>query len=237
MQKTIDNLIWLRENSGAYIHADLIFGLPGESLESFADGFNQLVALDPHEIQVGLLKRLRGTPINRHTAAFNMRYQTQPPYRILQTGLIDYQTMQRMVRFARYWDLVGNSGRFKNVLPFLLGSDPFRQFLQLSDWLHDTTGRTHRIALARLFLLIKQWAEDAGNCAGQWRSALDEDCRGAGFDLSVLSDPVTTKPGPGHGNAENCDNQKTSEKRQIVQPTANTDRQSRHKRRGQTSVV
>ena len=49
--------------TGVHIHADLIAGLPGETLESFAAGFDRLVALGPQEIQVGILKRLRGTPI------------------------------------------------------------------------------------------------------------------------------------------------------------------------------
>ncbi|WP_034435212.1 B12-binding domain-containing radical SAM protein, partial [Candidatus Contendibacter odensensis] len=63
--KTEENLRWLRQHTPAHLHADLIAGLPGEDVASFAAGFNRLVALDPHEIQVGILKRLRGTPITR----------------------------------------------------------------------------------------------------------------------------------------------------------------------------
>ena len=55
-----DNIRYLRENTGVHIHADLIVGLPGETVESFALGFDRLVELDPQEIQVGILKRLRG---------------------------------------------------------------------------------------------------------------------------------------------------------------------------------
>ena len=65
--KAEENLRWLREHSSAFIHADLIAGLPGEDLVSFGRGFDRLYALRPHEIQVGILKRLRGTPIARHT--------------------------------------------------------------------------------------------------------------------------------------------------------------------------
>ncbi|NNE64301.1 MAG: B12-binding domain-containing radical SAM protein, partial [Gammaproteobacteria bacterium] len=68
--KTSENLTWLRENTGAHIHADLIFGLPGDSLENFAESFNQLIGLGPQEIQLGILKRLRGAPINRHTDTY-----------------------------------------------------------------------------------------------------------------------------------------------------------------------
>ena len=114
-----DNLRFLREQTGVHIHADLIAGLPGESLESFAAGFDRLIALGPHEIQVGILKRLRGTPIVRHDAEWQMVYNPHPPYEILQNRLIDFATMQKLRRFARYWDLVGNSGNFVETTPLI----------------------------------------------------------------------------------------------------------------------
>jgi hypothetical protein len=80
-------------------------GCPAKPLESFAAGFDRLIALGPQEIQVGILKRLRGTPIVRHDAEWRMIYNPQPPYEILQNKLIDFATMQRLRRFARYWDL------------------------------------------------------------------------------------------------------------------------------------
>jgi radical SAM superfamily enzyme YgiQ (UPF0313 family) len=55
--KIAENLSFLRRETGVYVHADLIAGLPGEDIESFGRGFDTLVALDPHEIQVGILKR------------------------------------------------------------------------------------------------------------------------------------------------------------------------------------
>jgi radical SAM superfamily enzyme YgiQ (UPF0313 family) len=106
-----ENFRFLREQTGVHVHADLIAGLPGETLDGFAAGFDRLVGLRPQEIQVGVLKRLRGTPIGRHDAECGMVYSPLPPYELLQNRLIDFATMQRLGRFARYWDLVGNSGR------------------------------------------------------------------------------------------------------------------------------
>ena len=153
-ERTCHNLRWLRQNTHAHIHADLIFGLPGENLQSFGEGFNLLYSLGPQEIQVGILKRLRGTPISRHTQEYDMRYMSAPPYRILANKDASFIDVQRMVRFARYWDLVGNSGRFPNTLPILLGNAPFNNFMRLSDWLFDTTHQTHRIALPRLIEML-----------------------------------------------------------------------------------
>ena len=94
------NLHWLIEHSSAHIHADLIFGLPGETLESFADGFDRLVALRPHEIQLGLLKRLRGAPIARHTAEYGMVYDAAPPYTVPGWRAVSWQSWHRFGCFS-----------------------------------------------------------------------------------------------------------------------------------------
>jgi len=152
--KTRANLQWLRQETRAHLHADLIIGLPGEDLEGFGNSFDQLVALAPHEIQLGVLKRLRGTPIIRHSESHRMRYNPQPPYNVLSTDCIDFATLQRLTRFARYWEMIANSGRFRHTLPLLLGETPFARFLGFSDWLFRRTGQVHRIALKRLFDLV-----------------------------------------------------------------------------------
>ena len=152
--KTCENIRWLRENTGAHLHTDLIFGLPQDSLENFAKSFDLLVSLNPQEIQLGILKRLRGAPINRHSEAYQLRYNPLPPYNILSTRDIDFTTMQRVNRFARYWDMIANSGRFINTLPYILDDEPFRRFMQLSDGLYAVAGSTWKIALKRLFDLI-----------------------------------------------------------------------------------
>jgi len=152
-----DNFRFLRTQTGVHLHADLIAGLPGETLESFAAGFDRLVALGPQEIQVGILKRLRGTPISRHDQTWEMVYTPLPTYEILRNKLIDFPTMQRLRRFARYWDLLGNSGNFVETVPLVWtakGASPFFCFLRLSDWLFAGEGRHHAIALVTLMELV-----------------------------------------------------------------------------------
>ena len=155
-ERMADNFIFLRNETSVHIHADLIVGLPGETLDSFAAGFDKLIALRPQEIQVGILKRLRGTPIIRHDAEWRMVCHAHPPYEILQNKLIDFATMQRLRRFAKYWDLVGNSGNFVATAPLIWsnGASPFHNFLRFSDWLYAKINRTDSIALARLMELL-----------------------------------------------------------------------------------
>ncbi|WP_297576317.1 B12-binding domain-containing radical SAM protein [uncultured Deefgea sp.] len=177
-EKAAENIRWLVENSHAHMHVDLIAGLPGETVESFGVGFDQLYALKPHEIQFGILKRLRGTPIIRHTAEFAMVYDPFPPYTILANRDIDFTTMQRLVRFARYWDLVANSGRFANTLPALLGDAPFANFMAFADWLYASTDATHRIALDRLAKMVALWLQTQGMSAVAASALLESDYAG-----------------------------------------------------------
>jgi radical SAM superfamily enzyme YgiQ (UPF0313 family) len=206
--KLADNLRFLREQTGVHVHADLIVGLPGESLASFGDGFDRLVAMRPQEIQVGMLKRLRGTPIVRHDAEFGMVYSPHAPYEILATREIDFATMQRMRRFARYWDLIANSGNFIETTPLLWTApsaagepresvpnrSPFESFLRLTDWLHETTGRQHGIALHDLMrLLFTHLTEIVGHAPSAVAPALWRDYqRGGRSDLPAFLKPHIT---------------------------------------------
>lgn len=160
------NLRWLLAHSHAHIHADLIFGLPGETLASFADGFDRLLAIGPHEIQLGVLKRLRGAPVARHSDVHGMVYDPEPPYTVQHTGVVDADTVLRFTRLVRYWDLLANSGRFAQTLVLLLQTppaevigalgghaaekaaaqtSPFWRFWLLSDWLWQRLGSTHKL--------------------------------------------------------------------------------------------
>lgn len=177
-EKAAENIRWLTQHSTAHLHVDLIAGLPGEDVASFARGFDQLVGLGAEEIQFGILKRLRGTPIIRHTEGFGMVYDPYPPYTVLATDKIDFATMQRLVRFARYWDLVANSGRFAHTTPVLLGEAPFDNFMAFSDWIYTRTDATHRIALDRLAKLVAEWLQVRGMAANDAAALLASDYAG-----------------------------------------------------------
>jgi hypothetical protein len=122
--------------------------LPGETWDSFAEGFDRLMAIGPQEIQLGILKRLRGTPIARHTGPFEMVYDDQPPYVVRQTKDLDATSLERFTRMAKYWDLIANSGRFKTSLPLILSplaepASAFKSFMHFSDHVWLSAGKTY----------------------------------------------------------------------------------------------
>lgn len=151
-EKLTDNFHFLRKKTGVHLHADLIVGLPGESVASFGEGFDRLIDLNPQEIQIGILKRLRGTPIVRHDETWEMVYSASVPYEILSTKLVPFNQMQKMRQFAKYWDLIANSGNFLESRDLLWKNceSPFEEFFKFSNWLYKHENQTHGIPLIRL---------------------------------------------------------------------------------------
>lgn len=111
--KVRENLAFLQTETGVHLHVDLIAGLPGEGLASFGSGFDAVAAMSSQEIQVGILKRLKGMPLSRHDAEWKMVYQEAPPFTVVSTGALPFDELQGMQRFAKFWDLFSNSGNFR----------------------------------------------------------------------------------------------------------------------------
>ena len=183
--KTEANLRWLVTASQAHLHTDLIFGLPGETWESFGQGFDTLWSWEPHEIQLGVLKRLRGTPLASKSLPA-MVFDPAPPYTVVQTDAVSADEVQAFVRLARYWDLVANSGRFGQTLALLLDApSPFQAFATFADWLwctqQRTSGLTPEILVDALFDYL---CDERSLPEAQVRAALLADYVGSGARAS-----------------------------------------------------
>ncbi len=164
--RTEANLTWLRTATGIHLHTDLIIGLPGETMQSLQQSFDDLWRLGPHEIQVGILKLLKGTPIARHRQAFGLRFNPEPPYDLLASEAFPFPLMQRLKRFARYFERFLNQGHFPRSIAGVIGhaptGSPFLALLAFSDWLWRETGQDHALARARMFDLLLGYLESLG---------------------------------------------------------------------------
>lgn len=158
-KKIQENFKFLREHTQVHTHADLIVGLPGETEESFAQGFNALIECDPDEIQVGILKRLKGTPIIRHDEKEQVVWRTEPPFQIHSNRNLNEEKIRQFEVFAKFWDLIANSGNYKAVTEFLKleglqRGSVFHVFWQLFQVMHSKIGRTHSIHRKDLTALL-----------------------------------------------------------------------------------
>ncbi len=150
------NIGWLRDHTGCHLHADLIAGLPGEDEAGFRAGFDRLWRLRPHEIQVGILKRLVGTPLHDDAAA-DMRFNPDPPYDLLCSDAWPFAAMRRVSRLARTVEVFHNRGGFAGGCDLLVGDrSPADAWQAFADWLHVHAGGDHGLSRARQYDLLRR---------------------------------------------------------------------------------
>lgn len=155
LEKIFENLTFLETKTSAHMHLDLIVGLPGETLEGFGRNLNTLVSLTHSEIQIGILKNLSGTTLSRHDRLHGMIYSNIPPYDILQNNNLSFIQIQKMKRFARFWDIYYNSGNFSQSVQLLWDEGKvFEGFHDFSEWIYTQTLSTWKISLDRQIALL-----------------------------------------------------------------------------------
>lgn len=153
-QKTLENIRFISEQTGAAIHADLVAGIPEATFKTFEDDFNKLMSSRPEELQIGILKRLRGAPIKRHTQDYKMVYSKYPPYEVMQTKDMSYAELQQIKRLARYFDIFYNAGNFKEETKSL---HTFRDWLNFSNYIWTNYRQTHKIPLKRQQQILEDY--------------------------------------------------------------------------------
>lgn len=166
--KVEENLTFLRQKTTVHTHVDLIAGLPGEDLETFARGFDRLAKLAADEIQVGVLKRLKGTPIIRHDLAWKMQYDQAPPFQVLSTKTMDAEIIAKVTKFSKFWDLIANRGQFKKTCQFIRNNclekneSLFYFYWNLTDYLIEQHQKSHSIHLIDLFRSMHNYLNAKG---------------------------------------------------------------------------
>jgi radical SAM superfamily enzyme YgiQ (UPF0313 family) len=127
--KTIQALI---QQDCVHLHCDLIFGLPGETLDELMESFTEVLKLKPHELQLGFLKFLPGAPIRDQIESHEYRYLSYPPYEFLSHKDLSAEEVRFLKQFNEAFDLFYNSKRFQFSLDHLFRSrEPVDVFKQL----------------------------------------------------------------------------------------------------------
>lgn len=120
-----------------HVHTDLIAGLPGDTLETFRKSFNDCLAMRPDMLQVGFLKVLQGTPLERDRARFGIAHRAWPPYEVLRTDTMSYDELQAVKKIEVVTDRFYNSGKFTASMNYLLSKweEPWYLFNDIAKFL------------------------------------------------------------------------------------------------------
>ena len=144
-----ENVTALLKSGNIHLHMDLIAGLPLEDMDSFARSFDDVYGLHPHALQLGFLKVLSGTEMEKMAGRHGLVYMDQPPYEILLTSCMNYKDMRFLKILEEVFDLTYNSGRFPFTLGYLTEivgkGSAFAFYRKLTEWYRDKglTGLGH----------------------------------------------------------------------------------------------
>jgi radical SAM superfamily enzyme YgiQ (UPF0313 family) len=143
--KAVSNLI---DSGKVHVHCDLIIGLPGETKEEFFKSFGDVLKTKPHELQLGFLKFLPGTPINAEIESHEYQFQSQPPYEFIRNKDLPAEEVIYLKMFAEVFDTFYNSKRFKFSIDRLLQTQPaFEIFDKILQYMinHDLHNAPHSL--------------------------------------------------------------------------------------------
>ena len=129
----------LKECGNCHLHLDLIAGLPFEGYDSFAHSYDSVFHAEPDMLQLGFLKVLGGSAMERDSLAYGILHQDQPPYEVLQTPWLTFEELIRLKGIDTLTDRYYNSGRFRTCLSWILSQEisPFRFFESFASYLND----------------------------------------------------------------------------------------------------
>ncbi len=131
--RLLDICVRIDSYQNIHQHLDLIAGLPHEDIASFERSFNTVFAIRPQQLQLGFLKILKGSLMEREAAQHEMEYTPTAPFQILKTKWLHYDEILRLKGVEEMVERFYNSGRFRNILQHLIAEQPsayafFEQF-------------------------------------------------------------------------------------------------------------
>ncbi len=135
-EKLSRNVKRLRAADNIHLHLDLIAGLPGQDWDAIGFSFDQVIALEPHMLQLGFLKVLPGTQMAQQVQEHGLKVSSQPPYEVLATNWLSFAQLNRLHVIEGLLEYYYNSGLLRYSLPYIwteLGPSPFQWFHQLAE--------------------------------------------------------------------------------------------------------
>ncbi|MBO5278084.1 MAG: B12-binding domain-containing radical SAM protein [Lachnospiraceae bacterium] len=145
MDKLRQTVAAIREKRNIHVHLDLIAGLPYEDYDSFCHSFNEVYAMEPDQLQLGFLKVLSGTDMEKRADEYGLVFRDMPPYEVLFTNWISFEELLKLKGVEEMVEVYYNSAQFTASMKLLLRcfETPFAMYAALADY-YEQRGLTDR---------------------------------------------------------------------------------------------
>lgn len=154
-----NNIRMLLQNGNVHLHLDLIAGLPFENMDSFVHSFNEVYQMGGHELQLGFLKLLHGTPMMRMKEEHGIVCTEYPPYEVLYTKELSYEDILRLKAVEEMLEIYHNSGQFRLTEQFLLSifASPFAFYERLAKYYEENNYPVVCSARERRYVILLEF--------------------------------------------------------------------------------
>ena len=117
-------------------HMDLIAGLPYEDYDTFHQSFNDVYRMKPDQLQLGFLKVLKGSLMQKEAEVYGIVYKEKEPYEVLSTNWLTYGEVLKLKMVESMVEVYYNSGQFWHTLEYLvpLEKDAFTFYEKLGSF-------------------------------------------------------------------------------------------------------
>jgi len=117
-------------------HLDLIAGLPYEDYDTFHQSFNDVYQMKPDQLQLGFLKVLKGSLMQKEAEVYGIVYKEKEPYEVLSTNWLTYGEVLKLKMVESMVEVYYNSGQFWHTLEYLvpLEKDAFTFYEKLGSF-------------------------------------------------------------------------------------------------------
>lgn len=117
-------------------HLDLIAGLPYEDYDTFHQSFNDVYQMKPDQLQLGFLKVLKGSLMQKEAEVYGIVYKEKEPYEVLSTNWLTYGEVLKLKMVESMVQVYYNSGQFWHTLEYLvpLEKDAFTFYEKLGSF-------------------------------------------------------------------------------------------------------
>ena len=126
-----ENIRLIQDANIIDLHLDLIAGLPKEDLESFKNTFDEVISLRPLELQLGILKFLKGTKLFKDAKKNKYKFSKTAPYEIISNDVLSSQDLDYIRIVEKVLDKYYNKHFMDSTTNYLLDNvnSPFDFFL------------------------------------------------------------------------------------------------------------
>ena len=119
---------------------DLIYGLPGDSLEGFRASLDFAMSLVPNHLDVFLLSVFPGTRLTETAPALNLEHEACNPYQVIASPTFSREDIALAARIAHGCDVLYNHGKavpWFDIILETLEMSPSEVFERFATWLES----------------------------------------------------------------------------------------------------